>query len=57
MNKQYIQLNHKIEEEEKIKNEINKELSKVKNDNLSLEAQIQQLNKLIEELKSKTKNY
>ena len=57
LNRQYIQLNHKIEEEEKNKMEINKELSKVKNDNLLLEAQIQKLNKLIEELKSKAKNY
>ena len=57
LNKQYIQLNHKIEEEEKNKNEINKEITKLKNDNLKLESQIQHLNKLIDELKLKTKNY
>ena len=57
LNKQYIQLNHKIEEDNKNRNEINKELSKLKNDNLVFESQIQQLNKLVDDLKLKIKNY
>ncbi len=57
LNKQYILLNHKIEEEEKNKNTYKKEISKLKEDNSLLESKLQQLNKNIDELKLKNKNY
>jgi len=57
LNSQYIQLNLKIEEDEKNKKEIEKELDKINNSNLILESKIKESNKIIDELKAKLKNY
>jgi len=57
LNSQYIQLNLKIEEDEKNKKEVEKELDKINNNNLILESKIKESNKIIEELKTKLKNY
>ena len=57
LNSQYIQLNLKIEEDEKNKKEVEKELDKINNSNLILESKIKESNKIIDELKIKLKNY
>ena len=57
LNSQYIQLNIKIEKDEKYKNELEKELDTIKNDNFILESKLKESNKTIEELKLKLKNY
>ena len=57
LNSQYIQLNLKIEKDEKYKNELEKELDTIKNENFILESKLKESNKTIEELKIKLKNY
>ena len=57
LNSQYVQLNLKIEEDEKNKKEIEKELDKINNNNLILESKIKESNKIIDDLKTKLKNY
>ena len=57
LDSQYIQLNKRIEEDEKSKKLIGLELDKIKNNNLVLESKLKESNKIIDELKSKLKTY
>ena len=57
LNSQYIQLNRKIEEDEKNKKLIGTELDKIKNNNSVLEYKLKESNKIIDELKTKLKTY
>ena len=57
LNTQYIQLNRKIEEDEKNKKFVGIELDKIKNNNSLLESKLKESNKIIDELKTKLKTY
>ena len=57
LNIQYVQLNIKIEAEEKNKKLYDEQINKFKNNIYILESKLKENNKIIEELRKKLKNY